>query len=396
MLKRNDYRALVLSAALGLWAAPHAFGGYSLNTLATFNNTNGAVPIAGLTLSGSTLYGTTRYGGASGDGTVFSVPLAGGSPTTLATFNNTNGANPRAGLTLSGSTLYGTTVNGGASGDGTVFSVPLAGGSPSTLATFNVANGANPEAGLTLSGSTLYGTTPNGGAGGDGTVFSVPLAGGSPTTLATFNSTNGANPYASLTLSGNTLYGTTYAGGASGYGTVFSLTPNPIISLTAAAPTAFGSKVGTLTVTGNHGGYVPGTATFAATPTGYLAVSGFNPSTDSETYALNITDSVPGNLAADLADAASEINAATYSGYSVTASTTDPLTILNNGYDFYITITGDTLGTGSPYFGFDFTQLNGTSDTLSVSGAAAVPEPASLSLLAGGMILLGRRTRRRA
>jgi uncharacterized repeat protein (TIGR03803 family) len=78
MLKRNDYRALVLSAALDLWAAPHAFGGYTLNTLATFNNTNGEYPEAGLTLSGSTLYGTTYQGGASGYGTVFSVPLAGG------------------------------------------------------------------------------------------------------------------------------------------------------------------------------------------------------------------------------------------------------------------------------------------------------------------------------
>jgi hypothetical protein len=124
-------------------------------------------------------------------------------------------------------------------------------------------------------------------------------------------------------------------------------------------------------------------------------VSGFNPSTDTEVYALEITDSVPGNLAADLADATSEINAGTYSGYSVTASTTDPLSILGTGYDFYITITGDTLGTGSPYFGFDFTQLNSISDTLSVSGAAVtgVPEPTSLSLLAAGGIALLRRRR---
>jgi len=50
-------------------------------------------------------------------------------------------------------------------------------------------------------------------------------------------------------------------------------------------------------------------------------------------------------------------------------------------------------GTGSPFFGFDFTQLNGTSDTLWVSAAAAVPEPASLGLLAmGGIALLRRRS----
>ena len=49
-------------------------------------------PHAGLTLSGNTLYGTTEYGGANGDGTVFSVPLSGGSPTVLASFNGSNGA----------------------------------------------------------------------------------------------------------------------------------------------------------------------------------------------------------------------------------------------------------------------------------------------------------------
>jgi uncharacterized repeat protein (TIGR03803 family) len=412
-------------------------------TLATFNNSNGEHPYAGLTLSGNTLYGTTYKGGASGDGTVFSVPVTGGTPTTLVTFNGSNGANPIAGLTLSGNTLYGTTNGGAASNDGTVFAVPVTGGSPTTLATFNNSNGDS-FAGLTLSGNTLYGTTEDsgvygyqdgtvfsvpvtggalttlvvfngsngsfphsdlvfsgntlygtaegGGASGAGTVFSAPVTGGSPTTLVTFNNSSGTNPIGGLTLAGSTFYGTTRAGAVNGYGsTVFSLTPNPILSLTAAAPTAFGSEVGTLTVTGSSGIYNVASATFAATPTGYLAVRGFNPSTDIEVYALEITDSVSGDLAADLSDAVSEINAGTYTGYSVTASTTDPLTNLNNGYDFYITITNDTLGTGSPYFGFDFTQLNGTSDTLSVA-AAAVPEPASIGLLAvGGITLLGRR-----
>ena len=66
--------------------------------------------MAGLTLSGNTLYGTTQYGGANGDGTVFSVPLSGGSPTVLASFNGSNGNEPLGGLTLSGNTLYGTTT----------------------------------------------------------------------------------------------------------------------------------------------------------------------------------------------------------------------------------------------------------------------------------------------
>ena len=114
-------------------------------------------------------------GGAYGYGTVFSIPVNGGSPTVLASFNFSNGANPRGGLTLSGNTLYGTTemggnlsVNGG-NGDGTVFSVPLSGGSPMVLASFNGTDGSFPAAALTLSGGTLYGTTDQGGAGNDGT-----------------------------------------------------------------------------------------------------------------------------------------------------------------------------------------------------------------------------------
>ena len=53
--------------------------------------------------------GRPTEGGANGDGTVFSVPLSGGSPTVLASFNGSNGEYPEAGLTLSGNTLYGTT-----------------------------------------------------------------------------------------------------------------------------------------------------------------------------------------------------------------------------------------------------------------------------------------------
>ena len=64
-------------------------------------------------------------------------------------------------------------------------------------------------------------------------------------------------------------------------------------------------------------------------------------------------------------------------------------------YDFFVTITGDTLGTGSPYFGFDFTQLNGTADTLSVSAVAAVPEPAAATVAAAAAVALLARRRRR-
>ncbi len=130
-----------------------------------------------MTLSGGTLYGTTIDGGAYDDGEVFSVPLAGGTPTVLASFNGSTGQYPSAGLTLSadGSTLYGTTKQGGANGYGTVFSVPLAGGTPTVLASFDGSNLDGPS-GVTLSGGTLYGTTAQGGANGYGAVFALTLA----------------------------------------------------------------------------------------------------------------------------------------------------------------------------------------------------------------------------
>lgn len=194
-------------------------------TLVSFNETDGAYPAAGVTLSGdgNTLYGTTGRGGANDDGTVFSVPVTGGTPTTLVTFNGTNGYGPYgSSLTLSGTTLYGTTQGDGINNVGTVFSVSVTGGTPTTLATFTT-TGANPSAGLTLSGTTLYGTVPNGGSGGYGAVFSVPVTGGTPTTLAAFNGTNGNGPFSGLTLIGSTLYGTTWLGGANNDGTIFSV-----------------------------------------------------------------------------------------------------------------------------------------------------------------------------
>ena len=425
--------------------------GGATTVLTSFNGANGQWPCAGLTLVGNTLYGTTSEGGANNYGTIFSIPISGGTPTVLTSFNLTDGAGPEAGLTLSGNILYGTTMGGGANGYGTVFSVPITGGTPTVLASFNasVNTWACPEGGLVRVGNALYGTTADGGAYNDGTVFSVPITGGTPTILASFYGPNGASPQAGLTLVGNTLCGTTYYGGdgytgipgtgtgtvfsvpitggtptvlasLSGYpigqspeagltlsgnalygttggggshdrGSVFALTPYPIIGLTVTAPAGFGLQVGTLAVVGGNGKYNVATAAFAATPDGCVAVSGFNPPSDTENYALHITDSVPANLAADLADAASEINAFTYTGYSLTASTTDPTGNFGGNYNFFLTITGSTLGS-SPYMGFDFLQLNGTADTLSVD-CVAVPEPGCASLLLLGGLALRLRSR---
>jgi uncharacterized repeat protein (TIGR03803 family) len=109
-------------------------------------NSDGAEPIenGGLVLSGNTLYGTANSGGSAGNGTVFALNTNGTGFTTLYSFtatdangNNSDGAHPYAGLTLSGSTLYGTTKAGGTNGDGTVFSISLA----LTVTTTSLPNG---------------------------------------------------------------------------------------------------------------------------------------------------------------------------------------------------------------------------------------------------------------
>jgi uncharacterized repeat protein (TIGR03803 family) len=215
------------------------------NVLASFNGTDGIYPYGSLTLSadGSTFYGTTFQGGSANKGTVFSVPVTGGTPTVLANFDGTHGADPQFdSLLLVGSTLYGTTRFGGSANKGTVFSVPVTGGTPRVLVNFTGRNGENPMSSLTLSqdGSTLYGTTFSGGSGGAGVVYSVRIAGGGPRVLANFDARNGNGGYIDgpLTLVGSTLYGTTSGGGTANDGTVFSL------PVTGGTPTILGNFIG--------------------------------------------------------------------------------------------------------------------------------------------------------
>ena len=83
--------------------------------------------VDGLTLVGSTLYGSTNYGGLHGQGTLFSINTDGNGFAVLHNFSGgpNDGAQPFAGLVSDGSYLYGTTSAGGASGNGTVFAVPI-------------------------------------------------------------------------------------------------------------------------------------------------------------------------------------------------------------------------------------------------------------------------------
>jgi uncharacterized repeat protein (TIGR03803 family) len=386
----------------------------TLTTLCQFSGSNGANPGAGLTLIGDTFYGTTLNGGAFGYGTVFSLPVTGGSPTVLASFNNNNGAQPASGLTLIGNTLYGTTFNGGnlalnsGYGEGTIYSLPLTGGSINVLAAFNGSNGWSPEGDLTLIGNTLYGTTEHGGPNGYGEVFSCPVSGGSVTVLAPFNRSNGAAPWQGLTLSGSTFYGTTDSGGnlsfngGSGFGTVFSL---PVSGGTPTVLTAFNGTNGdspgagvTISgstlygVTGNGGVYNNGTI-FSLPLTGgsptvlasFSSSSGWNPESD----LTLIGDRLYGMTIDGGAYGYGTIYDIPVSGGSLT------VLAAFNGVDGsrpygHLTQIGNTLY-GTTEYNSGFQSGNGTVFALTLP----TPEPSSLGLLGiGAAILLGIARRR--
>jgi len=180
-------------------------------------------------------YGTTNWGGDGFDGSVFRM-TAEGVYTELVSFDGPlSGSAPANGL-IQGSdgSLYGTTQEGGASDNGTVFRVTVA-GALTTLVEFTGSGGGDVGSipnGLVLGGNgELYGTTEEGGFGSNnvGTAFRIDPD-GTMTTLVDFASLRGggvgAAPRAALVRGrdGN-FYGTTYYDGATDSGTIFRMTP---------------------------------------------------------------------------------------------------------------------------------------------------------------------------
>ena len=224
----------------------------SLSTIYTFQRsnmgygyTNGCYPRGNLMVGNDGyLYGATWFGGTNGPyagfGTVFKINSS-GLLTTVASFANTNGAYPYAGLTLGqDGNFYGTTYGGGDSGQGAIFQVST-NGVLNEFAPFNGSVGCWPIAGLTIgSDGNYYGTTSSGGTnGGFGTFFQFSTN-GLFTSLISFNS---GFSQADLTLASD---GSFYS--ILNNGTVFNLTTNgQLQQLTYLTYPDYGSPYSALT-----------------------------------------------------------------------------------------------------------------------------------------------------
>ena len=102
--------------------------GFSLLHDFSSGASDGRTPVGSLLLSGSDLYGMAQYGGSSDAGIIFKIATNGVGFNLLHSFTGgvDDGGNPFGSLIISESTLYGMTYGGGDSGDGVVFSLPVA------------------------------------------------------------------------------------------------------------------------------------------------------------------------------------------------------------------------------------------------------------------------------
>lgn len=201
----------------------------------SFNGSDGFQPFSTLIVAHGDLYGTTMSGGKFGGGTIFRI-TTGGTLKTLHNFGkgNVGSKGPDGGIPYFGAllavndTLFGTTLHGGVKGVGTIFESSLT-GTEKVLYSFGgtAAKGCEPWAGLVILNGVLYGTSVGGSTApclGNGTLFRVEGSSGA-TTLHKFSGGNGGNAPVGLAVMNNTLYGVTSGGGSFNQGLVYSYTP---------------------------------------------------------------------------------------------------------------------------------------------------------------------------
>ncbi len=189
--------------------------------------------------SAGNLYGTTPYGGAGtcqyGCGTVFELSPANGgwTETVVHDFARSDGAYPMAPLTVDASgNFYSTTNVGGPGNVGTVFKLTKAGQQwqESVLYSFTGGNdGSYPYAGVIFdSRGNLYGTAAEGGVNSVGTLYALVPNNGTWTQVVLHGFRSGSDgqlPYGPPMLWNGWLLGATQGGGAHNEGAVYQVFP---------------------------------------------------------------------------------------------------------------------------------------------------------------------------
>jgi uncharacterized repeat protein (TIGR03803 family) len=264
-----------------LWlCASGSLPAQTFTTVASFNFTDGRLPIGGLVqATDGNFYGTTATGGVnackvdkthsdpngvnSGCGTIFKITPS-GALTSLHSFDGTDGEYPESGV-IQGvdGNFYGTTQAGGTAtacadyqipGCGAIFKITPS-GTFTTLHSFQLTDGAVPARKLVQgSDGNFYGATGNGGANGDGTVFKITPS-GVLTTLHSFDGIDGAGPTTGLVQgSDGNFYGTAGEGPANAEGIVYKITPSGTLTMLHAFDGTDGSFPNAL-VQGSNGNF---------------------------------------------------------------------------------------------------------------------------------------------
>jgi uncharacterized repeat protein (TIGR03803 family) len=199
-----------------------------MTLLHAFSGSDGASPMILVQGTDFRFYGVTTnggaYGGTSGYGTIFRISSTGDFEL-LHSFDNTDGAIPQAGLTAANDgNFYGTTYEGGAGGTGTLFRMTPS-GEFTVLHDFVDGPAADPQGRMVqASDGNLYGALLVGGGGaGYGLIFRATLD-GVVTPIQNFTAAGGFDADSALIQHTNgELYGGTQVGGKYNAGTIYSL-----------------------------------------------------------------------------------------------------------------------------------------------------------------------------
>ncbi len=232
-VSRRCLNLAAVAMILAPWAWPAS--AQTLETLHSFDLTNGGNPSSVITIANGRLYGTTSNGGTNDQGTIYTIGLDGTDFEVLHSFNGASGASPHSHMIEANGKLYGTTRRGGTDDLGTVYAIELDGSGFQQLHSFATADGITTQAPLTFVDNKLFGTTYLGGSFGLGTLFSIELDGSGFEVVHDFDGFDGNRINSGLTLANGRLFGVANEGGESaqvgagygaGFGSIFSIDVN--------------------------------------------------------------------------------------------------------------------------------------------------------------------------